>query len=169
MLEGRPEMEVCDCVVLRHHIWSQKRNEDDVLIILHRGSGLAAGAGLKRWSLPSSANGLVGRGGGGRWSRKASQEASPRRGHMVLLEGLVGVYRDFSMRPRWDSGSGVQKVLHTEKRPQGKIQKPRQAQTSYLLQPLTCTRLLTSSLCTRCISSTPAQASGGTWQERESF
>lgn len=78
MLEGRPEMEVCDCVVLRHHIWSQKRNEDDVLIILHRGSGLAAGAGLKRWSLPSSANGLVGRGGGaggaGRRPRKLPRE-----------------------------------------------------------------------------------------------
>lgn len=80
MLEGRPEMEVCDCVVLRHHIWSQKRNEDDVLIILHRGSGLAAGAGLKRWSLPSSANGLVGRGGGGQVEPEGVPGSFPEKG-----------------------------------------------------------------------------------------
>lgn len=50
-----------------------------------------------------------------------------KRGHTGLLEGLAGVYRDFPKSQRWDSGSGVQKVLHTEKGPQGKIQKHRQA------------------------------------------
>lgn len=35
MPEGQPETEVCNCAVIRRHIWRQKRNEDDVLVILH--------------------------------------------------------------------------------------------------------------------------------------
>ena len=41
------------------------------------------------------------------------------------LEGLAGVYRDFSGEA--NVGSGVQKAFYTERGPWGKIQKHRQA------------------------------------------
>lgn len=82
--------------------------------------------------------------GGEQLEPKTSWEALLGRGHMVLLEGLAGVDRHFPRRQRWDSGRGGQTGMPTEKGPQGKIQKHRQAYTSYLLCPSTRAKLLTA-------------------------
>lgn len=100
-----------------------------------RADGLAGGTSHRPGKLPHSVMGAVmcGSGGvvcGGRWGTGVAKDVPGSftgKGAHGASGRISRSCRNFPRRQRWDSGSGVQTGMPTEKGPQGKIQKHGQA------------------------------------------